>query len=484
MGFHISAPHPGKRYKRIELKPLTSESKFGRLLWSAVSVCSSVKSFTPGEVAGGQWGSSRTLIQSNAVACSQGEISGNLHRCLCQRKYQLWMSAKSGEHQIMAMPAKNPLSCPGLLAWVWDPRNKQSKERRKALYWDCGYYSVLRSLRDQTVSILWEPLDRPDSSPKAKGKKRCCRPAQTCFATGPHHVLLTHTHRICVSPAPLPVPPARCRETSGGTFRWVPCLFHDAAWQREQEKAGFQATSLGLVQLQLQVPGGVIKASAASRHPHRSPVCHHPEPKESAAVRSCACKPSAQNSLLQSCQWKLEGGVLLSTPSVSRWEWSPLGDPHSGWLEAFLHPPDQKRLPCSAPQPAAAVSPSPCFSKLEPTGELWLRSCVPILTVPHSHLRSTANTYGWLGLPRPIATSRLGARLRRGLTSHCRQSQCAGPLTCYSICRSVQSHLAEIPHSLWHVGDSVSYFSVLTQVFSYYYIEINSDLSAIQGRLS
>lgn len=77
MGFHISAPHPGKRYKRIELKPLTSESKFGRLLWSAVSVCSSVKSFTPGEVAGGQWGSSRTLIQSNAVACSQGEISGN-----------------------------------------------------------------------------------------------------------------------------------------------------------------------------------------------------------------------------------------------------------------------------------------------------------------------------------------------------------------------------------------------------------------------
>ena len=45
--------------------------------------------------------------------------------------------------------------------------------------------------------------------------------------------------------------------------------------RREQEEAGFQATSLSSVQMQLQVPGMVVKASAASSLPHGSPTSHH-----------------------------------------------------------------------------------------------------------------------------------------------------------------------------------------------------------------
>lgn len=37
------------------------------------------------------------------------------------------MSANPGEHQIVEVPAKNALSCPCLLVWVWNLRSKQSR---------------------------------------------------------------------------------------------------------------------------------------------------------------------------------------------------------------------------------------------------------------------------------------------------------------------------------------------------------------------
>lgn len=63
-------------------------------------------------------------------------------------------------------------------------------------------------------------------------------------------------------------------------------------------------------------------------------------------------------------------------------------------------------------------------------------------------------------------------------------SMCSQGDTGNSTFGSIQCHVAETPHSLWHVGENVSHFSVLTWAgFSYYYIEINSHLSAMQGRL-
>lgn len=115
------------------------------------------------------------------------------------------------------------------------------------------------------------------------------------------------------------------------------------------------------------------------------PISHH--------LQAFHCR----NSFREFCAYRLEGRVLLSTLSVSCRDWAPLGNPHSGWPESFVHQ-----------QISFTVCPSACPSLQPQPLLLWATAHQQASGRAPDHLKSISNTDAWAA-PRPTASEQPGS---------------------------------------------------------------------------